>query len=399
MADGAAGGPDWAGRRARVARDLLERMVAHVAAGGTTDRADGPMRRPAATYVDEARFTAEMKALFGGRYPLVAGLSCDLPSPGDRMLFEDTGIPILIVRGGDGQVRAFLNACPHRAARLVETEPCPKGKLITCPFHAWSFDLTGALVAQPGAGAFDDRPGLIPVPAAEWGGIIFVRPAPGETHIDVEGHLGAFAPELAQLELAGAEPVKAGVLTADANWKYALDTYGEGYHFGTLHASSIGQTHYTDVAVYDRFGPHHRVNFPDKGVAALIGRPPESWPATAYGGVHFLFPNTVFFVGAITPGKTFVQVFRLFPDAVDRMHTRFAVYAPAGVQDDAHRAECEMAYDGTATVVTTEDYRVASRATANLKSAPAGFALTFGANEIALQNLHRAIDAALEAAP
>lgn len=399
MADGAAGGVDWAGRRARVARDLLVRMVAHAGAGGTTDRADGPMRRAASVYVDEGRFNAEVKALFTGRYPLVAGLSCDLPAPGDRMLFEDAGLPILIVRGMDGQVRAFLNVCPHRAARLVETEPCPKGKLITCPFHAWSFDLTGRLVAQPGASAFDDGPGLIPVPAAEWCGIIFVRPAPGETDIDVEGHLGAFAPELAQLELAGAEPVKAGVLTADANWKYALDTYGEGYHFGTLHASTIGQTHYTDVAVYDRFGPHHRVNFPDKGIAALIGRPEETWPETAYGGVHFLFPNTVFFVGAITPGKTFVQVFRLFPDAVNRMHTRFAVYAPEGVQDQAHRAECEIAYDGTAAVVTTEDYRVASLATANLKAAPAGFEVVFGANEIALQNLHRAIDAALESAP
>lgn len=398
MADGSALGADWAGRRARVARDMLRRMVAHVAAGGATDRADGPMRRPASVYADEARFAAERKALFSGRYPLVAGLSCDVAAPGDRMLFEDTGIPILIVRGMDGAVRAFLNICPHRAARLVETEPCPRGKLITCPFHAWSFDLAGKLVAQPGAAGFDDRPDLIPVPCAEWNGVIFVRPAPGETDIDVEGHLGAFAPELAQLELARAERVKAGVLTADANWKYALDTYGEGYHFSTLHASSIGQTHFTDVAVLDVFGPHHRIAFPDKGMSALVGKPEADWPQTAYGGVHFVFPNTVFFVGAITPGKTFVQLFRLFPDAVDRMHTRFAVYAPAGVPDDAHRTECEMAYDGTAAVVTGEDYRVAARATANLKAAPAGFELVFGSNEAALQNLHRAIDAALEAA-
>lgn len=180
-------------------------------------------------------------------------------------------------------------------------------------------------------------------------------------------------------------------MTADSNWKFALDTYSEGYHFKALHTTTIGQTHYSDRNVYEPTGRHHRVSFPDLSIGALVGTDEGTWPAAEYGAVHYLFPNTVIFFGAVVPGVYFTQVFRLFPDGPGRTVCQFAVYAPFGVENEEHRRACELAYDATATVVQTEDYCVASLGHANLSTAPRDFHVVLGANEPALHGVHRHI--------
>ena len=100
-------------------RALERRTVAHLAAGGTTDWGDAPMRISPREYTDPVRFEAERRELFG-KAPLLAGLSCEVAKPGDVMLFDSAGPAIIIVRARDGTLNAFLNMCTHRAARLVE---------------------------------------------------------------------------------------------------------------------------------------------------------------------------------------------------------------------------------------------------------------------------------------
>ena len=386
-------GLGWAERRRRIARDIQRRSVAHAAAS-TTDMAAAPFANLASVYTDPVRLAAEKTRLFGGDLPLLAGLSVDMAKPGDRLLFEETGTPIIILRGRDGVARAFLNMCTHRGAKLATD--CSHSARLTCPFHAWTFDLEGKLIGLPGARGFDGHDkadlGLVPVPCHEWQGMIFVQPRAGADAIDIETWLGDFAPELAQLELGCAEQVKAGEMRAASNWKFALDTYGEGYHFATLHASTIGITHFNDMCVYDRFGRNHRISFPDKGNLALAGTPESEWPEVDYGGVHYLFPNTVLFIGSIEPGKGFTQIFRIFPGATPgEMVTKFAVYAPRGVQSDQHRTECTFAFDATAQVVSTEDYAIAARGWANMAAAPADFRVIYGANEPAIAAVQQAI--------
>jgi len=389
---------NWARVRRDNGRAGLRKLVGLIA-DDRTDMAPAPLALHASIYTGALRNAAEMAGVFR-QEPIVAGLTGDIPSPGDVMVFDQLGPSILVMRGKDGVARAFLNMCTHRAARLIEAQEPWQGHLprVTCPFHAWTFDGAGTLVGQPGKAGFAgcDIGGrnLIELPCAEYLGVIFVRADPDGAPIDAAAHLGSFGPVLAQLELDRAEPVKKGTLTADSNWKFALDTYGEGYHFKALHASTIGQTHYCNRNVYEPFGRHHRVSFPDLSVGALVGKDEADWPETDYGGVHYLFPNTVVFFGAVMPGVYFTQVFRLFPDGPDKMVCQFAVYAPFGVEDEAHRAACEMAYDATATVVQTEDYRVASYGYANMKTAPAGHHVVLGANEPALHGVHRHIAAA-----
>ncbi|SEH15284.1 Phenylpropionate dioxygenase, large terminal subunit [Sphingopyxis sp. YR583] len=389
---------DWFAVRKRNARAGLRKLVA-IVSENRTDRAEGPLPLHKSIYMGEARHAAEMEHIFRNE-PIVVGLSGDIPKTGDTLVFDSVGPSILVTRGKDGVARAFLNMCTHRGAKLVEEkEPWsgPRPRLV-CPFHAWTFDPAGQLVGQPGKEGFANceigARNLIELPCAEHLGLIFVRANPDGEPIDAEAHLGDFGPVLAQLELHRAEPVKKGILTADSNWKFALDTYGESYHFKMLHSSTIGGTHYSDRNVYEPIGRHHRVSFPDLSIGNLVGKDESEWPETDYGGVHFLFPNTVVFFGAVTPGVYFTQLFRLFPDGAGKTVCQFAVYAPFGVEGEEHRKMCEMAYDMTATVVQTEDYRVASNGYANLATAPADFHVVLGANEPALHGVHRSIAAA-----
>lgn len=389
---------DWQAVRYDLARAELRQMVDMVAAR-ETERADGPLPLHKGVYIDEARFAAEREHLFLGQ-PIIAGLSGDIPNPGDLLLFDAAGPSIIVARGKDGVVRAFRNMCTHRGAKLVEeSEPFSDHRArLTCPFHAWTYDAAGKLIGQPSKASFAGceigARNLLEVPCQEYLGLIFVRPGGGEP-IDAAAHLGSIAPVLEAIELHRAEPVKKGILTADSNWKFALDTYSEGYHFATLHDSTIGQTHYSDVSVVERFGRHHRIGFPDKSVGELIGKDEAEWPVTDYGGVHFIFPNSVLFFGAVTPGSFFTQLFRLFPDGVGKTRCQFAVYAPFGNEGEAHQAMCEMAYDATATVVQTEDYRVASNGYANLLTAPDDYHVVLGSNEAAVQWVHQHIAEAI----
>jgi nitrite reductase/ring-hydroxylating ferredoxin subunit len=388
-------GVDFAARRRRVARDIQRRMVAHIAAGGTTDFASGPMENDPAAYTDAARAELEKRELFL-KLPLLAGLSQDVPEPGDCLLFEELGHSIVLVRGPDGLLRGFRNMCTHRGSKLVHTrgdETCDRRTRFTCPFHAWTFDLDGTLAGVPGKAGFEGldwtRRNLERVQVAEWRGLVFLRVA-GTEPIDIAAFLGPFAIELAQMELADAAPMKTGVVRADSNWKYAVDTYAEGYHFGALHASTIGITHFSNVAVFDAFGPHWRINFPEKSMRPFVGRPESEWPEPAYDGIHFLFPNTILVVGSAEAGRGFVRIFRIFPGSTaGTMCCRVAVYVLFGAASEEYRLQ--FASDNGEDIVTREDYRVAVEGYANLVNAPAGFKLVYGRNEIAVQSVHRAI--------
>ena len=175
---------------------LGRRIVQHIR-DNTSDLADAPMRNDVAVYTDPARHAAERQKLFR-ETPVIACLSSELREAGDFRTFDDTGVPIVIARGRDGEVRAFLNVCLHRGARLVR-EPRGRANLFTCWFHGWSYANDGRLAAVPeaerfadqdGASALPERDHLIAVPVAERFGLVFVQATPGST-MDIDAHLGA----------------------------------------------------------------------------------------------------------------------------------------------------------------------------------------------------------------
>ena len=384
----------WADSRAEAARQQTRALVEMLKT--QTNMAESAMALHKSIYMGEKRFQAERENIFLDQ-PLVACLSQDIPEPGTAVVFDAAGPSIIVSRDKEGNACAFLNMCTHRGAKIIEeSEPWSgSSQRLSCPFHAWLFNSGGKLLGQPGKEGFEGCPigkrDLIQVPCTEYLGMVLVRANPDGEPIDAKEFLGDFAQVLANLELWRAEPVKKGILTADSNWKYALDTYGESYHFSTLHKTTIAKTNYNDKNVFEPFGRHHKVTFPKLALAEILDLDESEWPQYDYGAVHFLFPNTVIFYGSVMPGMYFTQVFRLFPDGVGKTRCHFAVYAPFGIESDDHKESCEFAYDATAKVVQTEDYRVSSHGYANLKSAPENFEVLIGANEPALQAVHKHI--------
>jgi phenylpropionate dioxygenase-like ring-hydroxylating dioxygenase large terminal subunit len=401
---------DWAEsaeRQREVARDM-QRKMNELVRTRTTDREAGPMRNDPAAYTDPQWFEAEKREIFR-KMPILVGLTRDIEKPGDKMLFDAVGPSILILRKKDGTVGAYLNMCPHRAAKVV-TDCSRNSSRMTCPFHGWTFDLEGKLIGFPGKEGFEgiDREeiGLIKVPVAERHGMIFVIATPGDQEIDIDAHLGDFGPELAQLGLEHAKPVKKSRLDVDANWKYALDTYGEGYHFSTLHPTSIGLSAMTDVMLYQGFGPHHRLGFPHVSAAEESQKPESEWAEKPYGGIHMMFPNTVFNISTLEryaadgvptigdnkgPDHAF-GIYRMFPgDEPGKAFTMMATYRTGRIDDEEDTTPWEQFHDFIENVVRTEDYSVSKDGQNNLEYAPEDFRMIYGSNEISLQRFHRQI--------
>ncbi len=378
-------------RQQRIARGIQRRLVEHIR-NASTDLNPGPARNDAATYTSQDWYEREQQQVFT-RLPLLVGMSRDLPEPGSKLLFEAAGPSIVVVRTQQGLIKAYLNMCTHRAAQLVTQ--CTTAKRMTCGFHGWTFDLDGDLIAQPGGkrgfdGIDKAQFRLIEVPAEEWHGLIFVIARPGtRDDIDVASFLGGFAPELAQMGFERANPIKATRLDVAANWKYAYDTYGEGYHFSTLHPTTIARTAHNDMVVHDKFGLHARINFPYRDQDAYADKPEDQWTPRPYGGVHLLFPNTVINVSSMGPGQVF-SIYRIFPDGgPHQAFSLMAAYRSGEVADDVDIKPWEEFHDFIMNVVATEDYSVSASGQRNLRYAPEGFLLTYGANEGVLQDFHR----------
>jgi phenylpropionate dioxygenase-like ring-hydroxylating dioxygenase large terminal subunit len=148
--------------------------------------------REAHVYTDPDRLAGEVQTLFRGR-PLVVALSADLVDTGDYVATEAAGVPLLLVRGEDAEVRAFLNICRHRGGRVASGRGRP-GRAFKCPYHSWAYDLNGDLLGQPLArDAFEGLDpaefGLVAVPVVERFGVILVRLGSDEP-IDAGAELG-----------------------------------------------------------------------------------------------------------------------------------------------------------------------------------------------------------------
>jgi phenylpropionate dioxygenase-like ring-hydroxylating dioxygenase large terminal subunit len=372
--------------------EQARRMVDHIR-HGTSDLADAPMVNEASVYTDPVRYEREIEVLFR-RTPQLVCLSSELKDPGAFRTFDETGVPVLVTRQGDGTAAAFLNICPHRGARLVRQES-GTARRFTCWFHGWTYANDGRLVAATEAerfcGGLEGREHLVPLACEERHGMIFVLPTPG-MKLDLDAHLADFAPVLEGLRLTNTEWVKSDVLPVAANWKYALDTYGEGYHFAALHRQTLAPYFRNDITVYDCWGPHYRVAFAERGWAEFVDKPEAEWGIRPEpGGVHYMFPNVILFVGSVSPGKTYLTIFRHYPVSIGETRTHKSIYAIGGVQSETHRAEVSAAFDATAHVVRTEDYVTAAEGWRNLTFLPPGATLVYGRQEIALQNQHRAV--------
>ena len=137
---------------------------------------------PNAAYTSEAYLTFERDQLFAKTWSVV-GLACDIPQAGDVKPVALLGIPLVMLRDRSGEVRVFHNVCSHRGLELV-AEPCRVAGALRCPYHSWTYDLRGKLIATPGIGGAGQnscpgfekaRHGLKAVRSAVWLDMVFVN--------------------------------------------------------------------------------------------------------------------------------------------------------------------------------------------------------------------------------
>ena len=253
----------------------LTRRVLDFVDRNTTELADAIYLNPTATYTCPKQAERERELLFRG-HPLFFGLSCELPKPGDYRADDLSGVPVLVVRAGDGRLRAFLNVCRHRGAKVATGSGSGK-RMFVCPYHAFTYDLEGRLMklhAEGFPGVTCEERSLVPIPVAEKHGLIWVQASPGGA-IDVDELLGGLGPEMASYKLDTYSHYKTATLAKDMNWKLVIDTFLETWHVATLHRDTIGSIFQPNVNVFDAFGRNGRMIIPRRSILGLQGRARE----------------------------------------------------------------------------------------------------------------------------
>ncbi len=192
---------------------------------------------PAWIYRDPEFFELERQAIFRSSWQLVCHLS-DVPEAGDYHSFDFLGESVICLRGEDGQVRSFHNACRHRAARLLDGPKGHCGRRITCPYHAWTYALDGRLltIAQRDQfrGVDPTQHGLAPLEQEIFMGFIFVRFAPGLP--SVREMAQPYAAEFAAYRMEELVPQgRVTLRTRNVNWKNVADNYSDGLHINVAH--------------------------------------------------------------------------------------------------------------------------------------------------------------------
>ena len=195
---------------------------------------------PASAYTSEEFFRLEQRRYFARTWMGVA-YTCDIPDPGDAMPITVAGLPIILVRTGTGDVKAFHNVCRHRAA-MVLTEPCKKAKQLQCPYHAWAWDLDGKLRAAPyfdgsksglEEGILDrESLGLVSVNCAVWHHWIFVN-LDGNAP-PIEEHMQPLTDLMNGADLGATQIAERVDWEFQANWKMSNDNW-ENYHHMWAH--------------------------------------------------------------------------------------------------------------------------------------------------------------------
>lgn len=363
-----------------VSRRLLERV-----ASKSSDDADALMHEPASAFLDNERWQRE-RQLFFLDSPQVVGFAGEVAQPGSYFTTEILQIPIVITRDEQGVLHAFINACAHRGARVVEGSGT--GRRLTCRFHGWSYQLDGHLAGRPNAAAFADCQGndrLRSLPVSDRGGLLVVGANPAMDQAQVDHHLDDIAPALAGLGLDAVHSVAMRQLEVDANWKLVASLSHESYHFATLHRDSLAPM-MTSHAVCDYFGRHSRWAFPMKGIAEMLAGPESDWPQRPPGVMnHTLFPGTVM----VVPPQD-AQLIRVEPGK----HPGHSVVYYSGVCSDLARIEqSREAYEFGGDIFEREDLDAAAQCQQGL--AAGGLGLVFGRNEPVVQFWHRLWNQAL----
>jgi phenylpropionate dioxygenase-like ring-hydroxylating dioxygenase large terminal subunit len=274
---------------------------------------------PPRSFVSAALYEVEMARIFEKSWVHVADLP-DLQKAGDYVTANIGPTPVIVVRGDDGELRAFLNACRHRGATLAEDSGnC--GRQLRCPYHAWSYSTTGELVGVPYREEFGCRTAgldLVPVRVGAVGPLVFAcLDADAPPLAEWTGELGASLQRARGAEMQTAFTIEYEVAV---NWKVYVENGLEGYHVGFVHDLLADFVQIQKGGAENFYEPHASYTLAQISPQYLeMAPPPPHLPLADRGRVRFghVFPNIV---PVLTP-LDFAYL-RIDPIAPDRIRLR-----------------------------------------------------------------------------
>ena len=266
---------------------------------------------PNECYTSEKYLEYERNKIFFDKWTVI-GVGCTIPNAGDARPYNLLGIPLLIVRDKDLKIRVFHNVCSHRGCKLLD-KSCTLKNVIRCPYHSWSYDFKGNLVATPHIGGLNvhnsdkfekNQSNLKEVRSKIWMDIIFVNINSNE--IDFEDYIkplehrwSKFINHEDQKLLVHSKDYGAFDLEVNSNWKFAIENYCESYHLPTIHpklnkVSNIND-HYHIQGLPNRFAGQGSEKYeqPIKGSQSFNNFP--NWPKNLEKKAEYvaLFPNVM----------------------------------------------------------------------------------------------------------
>lgn len=302
--------------------DLLHRAL-EVVESKKNSMVDAQMRQPVSEYISADHYAREQR-LFRD-HPMIIADSWELREPGSFLTHDHTGVPIIALRTREGELRAFVNACRHRGARLVGEASGRGCKAFVCPYHAWTYNTDGGLIHVPDAYGFDDmsHEALVSLPIREALGFIWVLPNPA-----LEMPESFFAPlaEFSSFSLESHASVYPYTKEIQTNWKIALELGLEAYHVKKTHAHSIyKRVFFSNCSVVDWLYPHIRIVFPSVDIKGAREQDESDWRLRdmAYIG-YFLFPNT-----SILIQPDHAMRMTVFPDGVGKCIAKISTLFPS----------------------------------------------------------------------
>jgi Rieske 2Fe-2S family protein len=203
---------------------------------------------PGRYYTDPAIFEQEKRNIFEKQWLYVCRAQ-DVPAPGRFVRASVGDENVIVVRGRDQKLRAFLNVCRHRGATLCLTDSGDVGRSVRCPYHSWSYRLDGSLISAPNwqsMAAVDKADySLHPVHLAQWHGLVWLNLAENPPLLDeqvwpqLDYRLGGDRAKFDRYDLAGLVVGRRVDYPVAANWKIIQENFQECYHCATIHPELV----------------------------------------------------------------------------------------------------------------------------------------------------------------
>jgi len=266
---------------------------------------------PNECYTSNEYLKFERDKIFSNKWTVI-GVGSSIPNIGDAKPYELLGIPLIMIRGKNQKIRVFHNVCSHRGFKLLD-ESCSLKNVLSCPYHSWSYDLEGKLVATPHIGGlnthesdkFDkSKSNLKEVRSKVWMDMVFININNNEIEFDeyvkpLEDRWSKFISKEDQSSLVNSNDYGYFSIDVKCNWKFAIENYCESYHLPWIHpelnkVSNISD-HYHIQGLPNRFAGQgsDKYNQLVKGNKTFNNFP--SWPNDLAKKSEYiaLFPNVM----------------------------------------------------------------------------------------------------------